>query len=95
MPELVWKKYGGRCSYGSKVLVKGDYGKRCSTGWEVDHGNPLSAGGADDRRNWRLACWACNRFKSDMTAVEWTKVIARDYGGSCPRSSEGDPGRKH
>lgn len=91
----LWTRFGGRCSYGGRAVRWSEYGVKSPTGWEVDHGVPLSRGGVDDGRNLRVACWACNRFKADMTAQEWMYRINLYYGGTCPRWYLGQPIRYH
>lgn len=95
MKKILWNKHNGRCSYGSRRVKLSDYGQRLPTGWEIEHGQPLSKEGVDDGRNKRLACWACNRFKGDMTASEWSYRIKTYYGGSCPRWYNDNPVKNH
>lgn len=56
---IVRAAFGGRCGYCgvSETSVGGEL--------EVDHFQPLAAGGSDDLENLVYACTVCNRFKGD------------------------------
>jgi hypothetical protein len=55
--------FNGRCAYCgvSETSVGG--------GLEIDHFQPVAAGGSDDVENLVYACTACNRFKGDYAAA--------------------------
>lgn len=50
-------------------------GRECFT-WmlEKDHVIPISRGGSDGIDNIVVACYPCNRGKSDMTVEEWRSI---------------------
>ncbi len=91
----LFEKADGFCTYGGKKVHRRKYGERHPQGWEVEHGNPLSRGGADDARNWRVACWACNRLKGNWNASEWRYRLREYYGGECPRWYKGEIVKHH
>lgn len=39
--------------------------------FEIDHIHPVSRGGTDDLANLAVACFSCNRGKSNLTLKEW------------------------
>ncbi|WP_327681919.1 HNH endonuclease [Streptomyces sp. NBC_00467] len=60
---------------------------------EVDHVVPLSANGADDRRNLVPACRECNLGKSDKGLFVWVAELAyRERAKECGASPHGPNG---
>ena len=62
------------------------YCERYCVGWmlEKDHVIPISRGGSDGIDNVVVACYPCNRGKSDMTVEEWREIgspIAKTRNG--------------
>ena len=93
--DALHAKHLGRCSYGGRTVHRGHHGVRGATGWELEHGTPIAAGGRDDGRNHRVACWACNRLKGPNDAKWWKYRIDNYYGGKCPEWRAGEPVKRH
>ena len=47
------------------VIYKPSYGKQGEMSWQIDHRNPVAAGGTDSRRNLRVLQTGANQRKSD------------------------------
>lgn len=61
--DLVRQRAGGKCEY-CHVLERWQY-----VPFTVDHVVPIAEGGADGPDNLALACFHCNRKKSDRLAA--------------------------
>lgn len=79
---LQWQKGVRRCYYCDTLMrlpprrVKGFVCTPITA--TVDHKHPLARGGADDPRNWAMACSACNNRKADMLECEFRTLMASD-----------------
>jgi hypothetical protein len=73
-----------RCYYchNRTELMPPDYNMQMNHGQELvatlDHVEPLSAGGVDFPRNWRLACAICNGLKADMPEHEFIDLLTAE-----------------
>ena len=65
--KILFRKYGGHCSYCGKVLDPFD-------DYVVDHLIPVSKGGSDDPDNLMLSCHPCNATKRDKLLEDFRQV---------------------
>jgi hypothetical protein len=52
-------------------MIKAAYGSTSEYGWEIDHIQPVSAGGGDELDNLQPLHWENNRAKGDDTTEAW------------------------
>ena len=87
--DYIYRKTNGYCYHCGKKIARKNYGKtRVRGAWEVEHGNPKSRGGVDDRRNWFPSCVSCNRKKGTMTTTEFRRQMEK------ARNSDKSGGRR-
>jgi hypothetical protein len=91
----LYEQQGGRCCYCGAALYPGrttKAQKRASKPGdefvpaEIDHAQPRSRAGKDERHNYRLACVHCNRHKGVLTEEEYRAVIAFRTGQATNRT---------
>jgi 5-methylcytosine-specific restriction endonuclease McrA len=78
--EAIFGSNNGYCYHCGRALSFSHYGNPLYPwGWCVDHGNPSSRGGVDDRRNWRPSCYKCNQEKHTDTTSEYGRRRQRPH----------------
>lgn len=69
--KSIYNKAGGRCELCGCRLVLEDM--------TLDHIVPLSMGGEDSMKNLQTACYACNRFKSNILPDDFMDRIIKIF----------------
>ena len=72
----IYDKTDGYCHLCDGKVAWKNYANFGSRGaWEVDHSNPIAAGGTDYYRNLFAAHISCNRSKGAMSSREFRRLL--------------------
>ena len=71
-PQLKKIYFGNKKQSKSQKCI---YCGKKSTGYHVDHKNPIAKGGSNRKSNLVIACAACNSSKGDKRLPEWLRKI--------------------